>query len=288
MNITDINVALSFGADKKGVEKGPAALIGDGLISLIESFGNRVVSTVNISQKECDDSQKYAHGEPKAKWLPEVLDVASQVRNAVSECFGNGSFPLVIGGDHSLALGSAAASLERFDNLGVIWFDAHADMNTFATSPTGNIHGMVLASLMGMGDEALRKVVRRYADPTRVLLVGARSIDPGESQMISQHGISVAQYMSNASAAILQFLVKHEIKNIHLSIDIDLLDPSYAPGTGVPVPNGASPEQVYNLLRVVMATGMVRAVDLVEYNPDRDIDGITSASVQSLMYGLWG
>lgn len=302
MDITLIKAALSYGADNPGIEKGPDYLLSKRLIQQIESLGNHVADMVTVEQEELPATEKFISGGPKMKWLDPVLKVTEEVRVACEDSIDKGFIPFVLGGDHAVSLGSVKASVNKYDNLGIIWFDSHADMNTEETTPSGNIHGMMLAAAMGKGDKRLQCGMKRFIDPKHIILAGARSVDPGERELIKNEGITeittkrintfhsgfAGGMATGAAAQILKTLAEQNIRNLHISVDIDMLDPEYAPGTGINVPDGVSPEELYRLLRVVMATGMVRAIDLVEYFPAKDRNEITIASVMSAMYGIFG
>lgn len=302
MDITLIRTALSYGADTPGIEAGPDFLLSRRFVQQIESLGNHVTGMVSIEQRELPESEKFASGGPRMKWLDEVIRVTDEVQTACEESYRNGTVPFLLGGDHAVSLGSVKAAINRWDDLGIIWFDAHGDMNTDETTPSGNIHGMMLAAAMGLGDKRLQKGLSRFIDPKHIILAGARSIDPGERELIRKEGITeitskrintlhsgfAAGMGTGAAAQILKTLAEQNIRNLHISVDLDMLDPEYAPGTNLNVPDGVSPEELYRLLRVVMATGMVRSIDLVEYMPSKDRDEITVASVMSAMYGIFG
>lgn len=302
MNISLIKAAFRYGSDNPGVAKGPDYLLSKRFIQQIESLGNRVSEMYTIDSVEVPESERLASGTPKLKWINQVVSEADEVQAACEESYGKDLIPFVLGGDHAVSLGSLRASINKYDDLGVIWFDAHADMNTADTTPSGNIHGMVLASAMGKGDERLQKGFKRFIDPKHIILAGARSVDPGERELIRSCGITEistkrinafnsglsAGVATGAAAQIIKTLAEQNIKNLHISIDVDMLDPEIAPGTNVPVPGGVSPEELYRLLRVVIATGMVRSIDLVEYDPALDKNDITVASIMSVMYGIFG
>jgi len=302
MDITLIKAALSYGADVPGIEKGPDCLLSKRFVQQIESLGNHVREMVSIDQKELPESERFASGGPKMKWLDEVLRVTDEIQQACEESFDKGLTPFLLGGDHAVSLGSVKAAINRYDDLGIIWFDAHGDMNTDETSPSGNVHGMMLAAAMGKGDKRLQRGLKRFIDPKHIILAGARSIDPGERELIKAEGITEitskrintlhsgfgAGVGTGAAAQILKALAEQNIRNLHISIDVDMLDPEYGPGTNLNVPDGVSPEELYRLLRVLMATGMVRSIDLVEYMPSKDKNDITVASIMSAMYGIFG
>ena len=225
--------------------------------------------------------------------LEQVIEVSELTRERSAAVLEKGDVPFVIGGDHSTAFGNIAAACEHFgpEGVGVVYLDAHCDMNTPETSPTGNLHGMPMAALMGYGDPRWCAVARRRLLPENVLLLGARSIDPGERVFVQEHGIKVLPVPAVAAvpepvegveavegpvlALIDRFIEERGIRHLHLSIDIDVLDPELVPGTGVPVPNGISEETYMAIIRHVAALPILCSLDIVEYIPSLDKGDIT-------------
>lgn len=216
--------------------------------------------------------------------LDKTIAAGTKIKNAVYDSFKAGIFPFVLGGDHSISLGSIGASMSYYgvEDLGVIYVDAHTDINTFQTSMTGNIHGMCLGSVLGVGDKALINVAGARLRPENLLYLGARSIDPGEKELIDRLNISVISsqtVMSMTDAEITdtirQFIRQQNIKHIHLSVDIDVLDPSFGPATGVPEAGGITPDRLRTIIAAALESDSVCCVDLVEYNPVLDNDGRT-------------
>ena len=223
--------------------------------------------------------------------LEQVIEVSELTRERSASVLERGDVPFVIGGDHSTAFGNIAAACEHFgpEGVGVVYLDAHCDMNTPETSPTGNLHGMPMAALMGYGDPRWCAVARRRLLPENVLLLGARSIDPGERVFVREHGIKVvpvvryfdklstAQAHQPVLAVIDRFIEERGIRHLHLSIDIDVLDPELVPGTGVPVPNGISEETYMAIICHVAALPILCSLDIVEYIPSLDKGDITKS-----------
>lgn len=237
---------------------------------------------------------------PEMKVHNSVEDVAcfcGELRDAVYATLSNGKFALILGGDHSIAIGSIAGAMAVDGaNVGVVYIDAHADMNTFETSSSKNIHGMPLAVCMGEGNATLKGVVPVQLDSSHLFLLGTRSIDPGEAELLESQKIKYlsSDYINNHSLndvvlLLRDFISRNDIKKLHLSFDIDVIDPAYAPATGVPEVNGVSPLKVEKLLECVFATGLVGSMDIVEYNPQLDIAGRTNKLCErfaDLTYGL--
>ena len=218
--------------------------------------------------------------------LEQVIEVSELTRERSAAVLERGDVPFVIGGDHSTAFGNIAAACEHFgpEGVGVVYLDAHCDMNTPETSPTGNLHGMPMAALMGYGDPRWCAVARRRLLPENVLLLGARSIDPGERVFVREHGIKVLPVPEPVEgvegpvlAVIDRFIEERGIRHLHLSIDIDVLDPELVPGTGVPVPNGISEETYMAIIRHVAALPILCSLDIVEYIPSLDKGDITKS-----------
>lgn len=215
--------------------------------------------------------------------LEETAYICRQLRDAVKESLALSKITLVLGGDHSIAAGSIAGVLENnAESLGVVYIDAHADMNTPETSPTGNIHGMPLAICMGLGPKSLTELMPCKLDSSRLLMLGTRSVDPGEAQLIASNNIDslssdfiLTHTIDDIERHFQEFIKRNGITTLHVSFDIDVIDPSEAPGTGVPEPCGISKEQALALLDMLLRSQKVRSIDLVEYNPLLDTDNKT-------------
>lgn len=287
MDIDLIGVPMFYGCDRQGVEQGPDKLRELGIKKLFENKGNSVKDKGNVHVPFASPDMKYVRSK-KMKYLDEILDTAENLASEVEDSLKAGRLPLVIGGDHSLALGSLAGVAGAIGNRhAVIWIDAHTDINTDETSPSGNVHGMPLAAAMGFGPEELLSV---HGNDKKVLdrnvyVVGARSIDRGEEKLISDSRMTVyriGDIHSNGMHTVIEDLLKRlrdsRISDIHISYDIDSLDKSLVPGTGTPVRNGLKLEESTQLVEAIMETGLVRSIDFVEYNPKLDRDGRTADS----------
>lgn len=278
MDISIIGMPLFYGCDKPGVEKGPEVLRKNKLIEILEE--NHYVTDIgDIDVDIIESNNKFSYSN-KMKYLEEVVSANNRLASKVLQSLENYSFPFVIGGDHSLALGSLAGTSHfHGDNLAVIWIDAHGDINTAETSPTGNIHGMPLAASMGFGYEKLTSIFfdKIKVKPENVFILGCRDLDAGEIALIEKHDMHVWDIDDIQNRGIdliikelLETLKSKNIKNIHLSYDIDCLDPEYVPGTGTPVHNGLTFEESKKLLESICSTSLVKSMDFVEYNPDLD------------------
>lgn len=297
MDITVVKAGLSYGADIPGSEKAPDALEQKGLLGTVASLGHRI-ETVSILQSELPDEHRFRDS-LRVKWAGEILEVTNRIYEAVDGAYEAGRFPFVIGGDQSAALGSLKATCNRYSDAAVVWIGSHANMNSYQTSPSANFHGMVLASMTGLSDSRFEDNLQRFLNPRNLILVGTRSVDEDEQKILLEQkvneipcrkviGCGATGRGNSAIESIMSIIRRRKAKRIHLSIDVSVMDPVFAPAVNVPVENGLSPEDLYGLVRCLASTGMLCCVDLLEYNPLRDEDGLTAASIESVMYGLWG
>ena len=278
MKISIIDMPLFYGCDNPGVDKGPKILRENNLLNIFNN-SHQVCDMGEVHVKSVSSKDKYAAND-KMKYLEEVLDANHTLAQKVYEAHKNSSLPLVIGGDHSLGLGSVAGTSEYFNqNIAVIWVDAHGDINTDLTSPSGNIHGMPLSASMGFGHTALTSIFndRQKVKPENVFLIGCRDLDLGEVELIKEHNLNLwtmedvkNKGMSVVLDELMEKLHKNKVENIHFSFDIDSLDPSLVPGTGTPVEDGLSFEDGQTAIERIIGTNMVRTMDLVEFNPTLD------------------
>lgn len=284
MKINVIGVPVNLGCDRQGVEQAPDHLRRMGLIDRIRKYGHKTYDAGNLYVPGVDEKNKFKSGET-LKNLEAIVEVNNNLAELVYDTLQGGGFPLVIGGDHSLGLGSASGVGEAFDDFGIIWLDAHGDINTHETTPSGNIHGMVLGALMGKGALSLVNIYEpgNKVDPKNVFLVGTRSLDEGELRLIDEEQLSVYPMteirrigVKHVVHDILRKLQERKIRNIHFSIDIDVLDPAIAPGTGTCVEEGMTMREFRQFVAAVLSTHLVKSLDLVEFNPHLDRDEMTS------------
>lgn len=282
MQIDVIGVPIDLGADRRGVDMGPSAIryahLQDKLIALgytVEDKGNLEAPLLEM----CSIS------EPKLKYIDCIVPMARRAAGAVAASVQAGHFPLVLGGDHSLSLGSICGAA-RSRKLGLIWVDAHADFNTDRTTPSGNIHGMPLAALCGLGDARLTRLWEApvpAVDPRRVAILGARDLDPGEKINLREAGVMVMGMEQidrlGMRAAIEKAIerVSRQADGIYLSFDMDALDPGHAPGVGTPVPAGLTQREAHLVCELLADTGKLAGMDIVEVNPILDIQNQTGA-----------
>lgn len=284
MKINVIGVPLNLGCDREGVEKAPNHLRKRGLMDIIRRHGHRAYDLGNLYVPPVSEEDKFARSK-SMKYLDAIVEVNNNLAELVYDTLRGGAFPLVIGGDHSLGLGSASGVGKCFDDFGIIWLDAHGDINTNETSPSGNIHGMPLSALMGMGSEELVNVYApgNKVHPENVFLVGTRSLDDGELELIRRERLSVypmevirRKGMSFVADDIRRKLKERKIRNVHFSIDVDSIDPAYAPGTGTRVPEGLTPDEFKDFVDQILATNLIKSMDLVELNPELDTNELTT------------
>lgn len=291
MDISIIGMPLFYGCDKPGVEKGPEELRKNNLINIFEK-NHTVYDLGDIEVEKANAEHKFLSN-PKLKYLDQVVSANNGLAVKVLSALENNTLPFIVGGDHSLALGSIAGASKFLGNdLAVIWIDAHGDINTEETSPSGNIHGMPLAASMGIGYKKLTSIF--FDDfkikPENVFILACRDLDAGEIALIDELNINVwtnedinVKGTDVVVNELLSIIKEKNIENIHLSYDIDCLDPEYVPGTGTPVTDGLSFGESKILLESILGTSLVRSIDFVEYNPDLDKNNRTKETCIELL-----
>lgn len=279
-NIAITNVHLDLGAGRRGTDMGPSAIHVAQLIPRLEKLGHKIDSITTIGSKSFEALEV---GEANARFLEDILKVCTKLKDTVQGNMENGSFPLVLGGDHSQAIGTISGIAAHFrkedKELAVIWIDAHTDMNTPSTSPSGNIHGMPLSTLLGNGHPRLTALngERPALRPENVAIIGARDIDPVEAKIVRESGVRVytmSDIDKRGAAVCFQEAIDHVSKNsdgIHLSFDLDGVDPREAPGVGTPVPGGLSLRESHLICEMLCETERLVGMEMVELNPTLDI-----------------
>lgn len=292
--ISLLGVPLDLGQSRRGVDMGPSAIRYAGLINRLEAAGHEVVDEGNI---RVDARQIKERKDLELKNLDEVLKTNRKLAKNVESIVKVKRFPLVLGGDHSIAIGTLAGLSTAYTNLGVIWYDAHADMNTKETSPSGNIHGMPLAVSLGLGEKSLIDIHSEGAKvkPENIIIIGLRDVDAGEKKMIKKLGIKVYTMheidkygMTTVIQESIDYLKSRGVDGVHLSLDLDGLDPLYAPGVGTPVPGGISYRESHLAMEMLAETEMITSVELVEVNPMLDEKNKTADVAVALMGSLFG
>jgi arginase len=296
--VTFIGVPLDLGAGRRGVDMGPSALRGAEIHARIRELGYDVadLGDMSVSIAETGDP-----GDPKLKYLKEIRKTCESLRDAVEGVLGDGRMPIVLGGDHSIAMGTIAGASQFHrkkskKKIGLIWFDAHGDMNTPDTSPTGNIHGMPLAVALGLGETSLVGLAGKtpMVEGSRAAVVGLRDVDLAERANIKETGIG-AFTMRDIDERGMRTVMEEAIKRastgtagIHVSFDIDGIDPDFAPGVGTPSPGGISYREAHLAMEMLADTGLVMSAEVVEVNPILDHRNNTAKLGVGLLASLLG
>jgi arginase len=291
-----IYVPLHLGGPHRGVSMGPAAMKVAETAEKIERLGLRVVEEIDI-----DVPRSVCWGDQStAKCIPEILKVSQDVSDAVDDALANGHIPVTIGGDHSLAIGSIAGVSKHFRRIkkdfGLVWFDAHGDINTPDTSESGNVHGMPLAISLGRGDSRLVDLndYQPKVPRNRTALIGIRSLDEPERELIDDFGVAaftmkdidhlgLAEVMSRALGAI-----GGDISGLHVSFDLDVIDPDVAPGVSTDSRGGLNYRESHLALELLAETDLVTSVDIVELNPALDVRNRTAELGAELILSVLG
>lgn len=289
-----IGAPSTFGQRKLGVDLGPTAIRYAGLISRLKQLdldvydkGDIKVPAVNI--------EKF-HSEQKGlRNYDEIIDVNQKLNKEVSASIENNRFPLVLGGDHSIAVGSVSAISKHYNNLGVIWYDAHGDLNIPEESPSGNIHGMPLRILTGEGPKELLELNSNVIKPENIVLIGMRDLDKGERQFIKDHNIKTFTMSDIDKLGIkevientIEYLKSRNVDGVHLSLDVDALDPLETPDTGTRVLGGLSYRESHFALELLHQSHLISSMDLVEVNPLFDSNNHTAEQAVSLVGTFFG
>ncbi|MEJ2193474.1 MAG: arginase [Ignavibacteriaceae bacterium] len=295
--VSIIGFPMDLGADRRGVDMGPSALRIAGLQTKLENLGYDVNDTgdINIEIMERQKIQNL-----KLKYLDEILKTSKLLASRVEKVLDKGEFPLCIGGDHSMALGTIAGissyCKRKGLKLGVIWIDAHTDMNTEETTPSGNIHGMPLAASLGLGNE---KLVNLYGfspklEPQNCALIGIRSIDDAEKKSIKKMHIPISTMADIDKTGIYRIMVrilKHfrkSVDHIHISFDVDSVDPGIASGVGTPIPGGLSYREAHLVMESIAECGCMSSLDIAEVNPILDSQNKTAIFTTDLIASSMG
>jgi arginase len=275
-----LGVPMDLGADRRGVDMGPSAIRYGGLADQLASIGVDCVDGGDIAVPRPEERDPDAGGleSGRAKYFRETKEVCEDVTTAVDATLREGRFPLVLGGDHSIGIGTIAGAAQDDEELGVIWFDAHGDFNTPETTPSGNIHGMSLAAVLGLGPFADHEWAHTpEVSEENVVLVGLRDVDDGERRLIAESDIT-AYTMSDIDARSAPEVVDEALEiatggtdGIHVSLDLDWLDPTEAPGVGTAVRGGVSYREAHIAMEYVAEHhDQLRSMEMVEVNPILD------------------
>jgi arginase len=279
MQVHIIGVSLDLGGNRRGVDMGPSAFRIAGLGERLGALGMPVVDDGDLV---APIPEVKSFGDPCKKYIREIARVCEKLYKTSLAALDRGGFPLVLGGDHSLASGSVAATAEYVRRqgkpLGLIWVDAHGDMNTPASSSSGNVHGMPLASLLGPEPAELSRIggITPKVLPEHTALIGIRNLDAREKEMVRASRVRVYTMTDidrNGIAAVVEQALATAgdgTAGIHVSFDLDVCDPSIAPGVGTPVKGGLDYREAHMAMEMIADSGLLRALDLVEVNPILD------------------
>ncbi|HET8677246.1 MAG TPA: arginase [Blastocatellia bacterium] len=274
-----IGVPMDLGAGRRGVDMGPSAIRIAGLNQAIALLGHEVTDAGNV---HVNPPEALTQTTARARFLPEIAAASEELALMVEASLDEETVPVVLGGDHSIAIGSAAglASFyrKREKRIGIVWLDAHTDINTPETTPSGNIHGMPLAALLGRGPKELTHV-SGFAPkllPENAVVIGARSVDPGERELIKTLGVRVftmSEVDERGMSDVIEEAIEIASRNtagFHVTMDMDFIDPFYAPGVGTPERGGATYREGHLAMEKMSDSGHVLSVELTEVNPMYD------------------
>ena len=287
-----IGAALDLGAGRRGVDMGPSAIRYAGLNERLHGLGYDVLDWGDVETAVLEATEET---DETARYLPEIKAACGRIARLVGLALEQGSLPLVLGGDHSVAMGTLGG-LARFGGVGgVLWIDAHSDLNTPETSPSGNVHGMPLAAAIGLTDQRFDSDAWSLpaVEPERVALVGLRSVDARERERIRELGIK-AYTMSDIDRIGIERAIRESLTQIagpgfvHVSFDMDALDPEVAPGVGTPVRGGLSYREAHLALELVAESGLAGSLEVVEVNPILDRENTTASLAVELVASALG
>ena len=295
-SISVLGVPLDLGASRRGVEMGPSAVRLAKLAQRLEQLGHTVVDTGDVPVPT-RETLRFEHG---IEFLPTITAVCRDVASRTAEFVRNGQIPLVLGGDHSVAAGSVAgvatALAERGDRLGLIWLDAHADINTPESTLSGNVHGMPVAHLIGKGDRAMASLAKPSpaVRAENVVIIGARDLDQAERVHAREFGVTVYTMRDIDERGMRTILgeavarASDGTNGFHVSLDLDFVDPREAPGVGTPVRGGATYREAHLAMETLWDTGRLVGMDLVEVNPVLDEVNHTAELAVGLVASAFG
>jgi arginase len=291
-----IGVPMDLGASRRGVDMGPSTLRVAGLQARLKQLGHQVEDIGNIVVKQPEEQH---YGVKNAKYLEEISDTCKGLAEICGKALDEGFLPLVLGGDHSIAVGTTAGAVAHYQKeskrIGLIWLDAHGDMNTPESSPSGNVHGMPLASIMGYGPPELTELggIKPMVEPRSVALVGVRDLDSKERRLVKDSGVHVftmrdidERGMREVMSEALRF-TNDDTAGIAVSLDMDFVDPSDAPGVGTPVRGGVTYREAHLALEMIADSRSMISFELVEINPVIDLHNTTATlGVELVLSGL--
>ncbi|GJM20216.1 MAG: arginase [Planctomycetota bacterium] len=287
---------MDLGAGRRGVDMGPSAVRYAGLASEVRSLGHSFEDMGDIAVPLAE--RREAGSGPK--YLREIVRACERLAPRVEHVLDAGQFPVVIGGDHSMAMGTvtgvAAHHRKREEKIGLLWIDAHADMNTASSSPSGNIHGMPLSALLGHGAPELVNIggFSPKIAPENTVLIGIRSVDEAERRLVMSSGVTYFEMMKIDALGIGEVVklaldrVSDGTAGVHVSLDVDGIDPEFAPGVGTPVPGGLSMRETHFILEAMADSGLMTSLEIAELNPILDNANATGSLVCDLVTSALG
>lgn len=291
-----IGAPSTFGQKKLGVNLGPDAIRYAGLLSRLKKMGLDVIDKGNIEVPTLD-VEKFNSDQEGLRNYDEIVTVSENLSKATSEIVEKGNFPLTLGDDHSIAVGSISGISQHYENLGVIWYDAHGDLNVPEESPSGNVHGMPLRILAGDGPDELVNIndFTPKVKPENIVLIGMRDLDEGERKYIKDKNIKTFTMADIDRFGIqeviersLEYLKSRNIDGLHFSLDVDALDPAETPGTGTRVMGGLSYRESHFALELLNESKLVTSMDIVEVNPLIDNSNHTAEQAVALLGTFFG
>jgi arginase len=295
--VTIVGVLMDLGADRRGVDMGPSAVRVANLNERLASLGYEVTDSGNIGVR---NPEMMSIVDNRAKYLHEIAVACQSLADQVEHILDAGAIPIILGGDHSIAIGSVAglASFyrKRDSRVGVIWFDAHGDMNTPETSPSGNIHGMPFAAILGHGVQELTHIsgFAPKVSPEDCVLIGARSVDREEAMALRESGIRVItmrELDERGMSTVMDeamWLASRRTAGFHVTMDMDFVDPDYAPGVGTPVPGGPTYRESHLAMEKIADSGKLLSFELTEVNPVLDSSNRTAELGVQLILSAFG
>ena len=292
-----LGVPMDLGSGRRGVDMGPSAIRIAGVADRLTELGHKVVDEGDIVIKNMEELKV---GHERARYLSEIARAAAIIARKIERIMGLGHFPLVLGGDHSIAVGTvsgiAAYAQRQEQRVGLLWIDAHGDINTPKTSPSGNIHGMPLATLLGFGAGELTGVAGPppKVHAANVALVGIRSLDAGEKKRLKETGVQV-HTMSDIDRHGVHRVMQKALARVtdgtdyvHVSFDLDAVDPTVAPGVGTPVKGGLDYREAHLVMEVLADAGVMTSLEMVEVNPILDQGNASAAFAVELVQSAFG
>ena len=287
-----IGAALDLGAGRRGVDMGPSAIRYAGLHERLQRVGYDVLDWGDVETAVLEATEET---DASARYLPEIKAACGRIARLVGVALDQGALPLVLGGDHSVALGTLGGLAHARGPGGVLWIDAHGDLNTPQTSPSGNVHGMPLAAALGLADGRFDSDAWTLpaVELDRLALVGLRALDPSERELIRSRGIK-AYTMSDIDRIGIERAIRESLAHVagpgfvHVSLDMDALDPEVAPGVGTPVRGGLSYREAHLALELVAESGLAGSLEVVEVNPILDRKNETAALAVELVASALG